>query len=273
MSTNEFEINGLELGTGTLPVTLAQEDIVIAGLWISNANYRVYSIDDDVITNVNAYDIPQNHGRGFLSNFKRGREIKFWIWVSWSSVSDFRTKLDALRKACYTPNAVLDMRVNGKIRRIKVNCTAAPNVWKHYNINFLKLEISFSSLESFWYELDTQATTSWNQTANFRLGVDNQGSAPSIPLIYVFFTAGASVTSVSVTANGYTITITWTFVSGDILRIGWGEGSTKKVYKNEVLVDYDGIFPTLEAGQNFFDFAFVWTFAGSALVLNKVQYV
>jgi hypothetical protein len=65
-------------------------------------------------------------------------------------------------------------RADGEYRNIKVNCTAQPDTFNHYNINFIQLSITFQSLEPFWYKEIYQVTNVTNKAINFTETVVNE---------------------------------------------------------------------------------------------------
>lgn len=266
---NENSLNTDTINGGDIPVTATQGTLVLNWLDIASADIKATNISDTTAVNLSAYDIPQNHGRGFLSYFKRWRTIAMTVYVKWDSESDFISNLDTFRKACYTPEAKLDWKRDGVIRRIKVNCTSNPQVFQHYNNTFLKLEVTFESLEPFWYKLDKQSTTISSKTASFQEEITNEGNAQADVVAYVLFWS-TNTTQVKMKINDYEITVDHTFSNNDVLKI---DGENKRVYVNETSIDYSGIFPFMGNASNFFTFTINWTFTADVLILNKKNYV
>ena len=60
------------------------------------------------------------------------------------------------------------------------------------------------------------------------------------------------------------------FSNNDILKIDW---ENKRVYVNDVEIDYSWIFPFMTSWTNFFNFTIDWTFVCDVLILNKKNYV
>lgn len=266
---NTNPLNTYPLNATKAPVTASQWILTLNGLDISSGSIKATNIQDNAIANVNSYDIPQNHGKGFLSYFKRGRAITMTIYIKWSSVSDFISNLDAFRKACFTENAFLDWKRDWVVRRIKVNCTSNPQVFNHYNIDFLKVQVSFEALEPFWYEIGYQSTSITDQTASFVEEISTLGTAQSDVQAYVLFETSNS-TEVKMKISENEITVNHNFSDGDVLHI---DGENKRVYVWETSVDYSGIFPFMWTGSNFFDFTINGTFNCDVLILNKKSYV
>jgi hypothetical protein len=95
--------------------------------------------------------------------------------------------LDSFRKACFTKNATLDWKRDGVIRRIKVNCTSNPQVFEHYNVNFARFNVTFTSFDPFWYKIDYQSTSISGKSATFQEEITNQGTAQSDVKAYILF--------------------------------------------------------------------------------------
>ena len=218
---------------------------------------------------MSAYDIPQNNGRGFLSYFNRGRQISMTIYVKWVSESDFIQKVDSLRKVCYTPNALLDWKRNGEVRRIKVSCTSFPQNFQHYNKDWISFDVSFTALDPFWYKLDNQSTSIFWQTGNFQEEITSDGTAESEIISYIIF-QNTNTTQVKMKVWDEEIIVNHSFSDNDILKI---DGEEKRVFVWNTEIDYDGIFPTLKQGTNFFNFTINGTFSADITILNKKNYI
>lgn len=266
---NTSPLNTLAINSWILPQIASSWILTLNWLDIATWNIKATNIQDDTIVNVSWYDIPQNNWRGFLSNFKRWRQIKMTVYIKWDNQSDFIANLDAFRKACFTPNANLDWKRDWIIRRIKVNCTSNPQNFNHYNVDFLKLEVSFESFEPFWYRLDNQSTSIFWQTDSFQEEVTSIWTAQSDVIAYVLFWNTDS-TQVKMKIWDNEIIIDNTFWNNDILKIDWEK---KRVYVNDSVIDYSWIFPFMSPWTNFFNFTINWTFSCDVLILNKKNYV
>lgn len=266
---NTFALNTQPLNVWPVPSILSQWILTLDGLDLSTWDIKATNIQDDAIANLSSYDIPQDHWRGFLSYFKRWRSISMMVYIKWSDASAFQTNLDNFRKSCFTKNAILDWKRDGVIRRIKVNCTSNPQIFQHYNIDFLKVQVAFECLEPFWYELNNQSTSIFWATASFLEEITNQWTAQSNVVAYVMFWSTNS-TEVKMKIWDDEITISQSFSNNDILKI---DGENKIVTLNDSQIDYSWIFPFMSVWNNVFNFTINWTFSCDVLILNKINYV
>lgn len=266
---NTSPLNTLPINSWETPTTAAQGILTLNWLDIATWNIKATNIQDNAIANLSSYNIPQNHWRGFLSYFKRGRTITMTVYIRWDNASDFQTNLDAFRKACFTENAVLDWKRDGEIRRIKVNCSSNPQNFQHYNIDFLRVDVTFESLEPFWYKLDNQSTNIFAKTASFQEEITAIWTAQSDVVSYILFWT-TNTTQVKLKIGDDEIIVDHSFSNNDILKIDW---ENKRVFVNDVEVDYFWIFPFMTSWINFFNFTINGTFVCDVLVLNKKNYV
>lgn len=267
---NSNLINSIPLNTWNPPSQTLIEKVQINNLWLLNDDYKIYNISDDLEVNLNEFPIPQRNGKGFLSYFKRGRQISISLYVRWVNQDDFIQKIDKLRQECFQENSILYyQKGNFPTRQIKVNCISFPEVHEHYNINFIAVNITFTTLDPFWSELVRQTTNIWSRSINFREEVTNLWTDITLPVIYLIFTE-ADLTSFSVEVGENIIIIDQILVDGDVVII---DSKNTRVLLNNIEIDYDWVFPEMKKGTNFFDFTFIWTFAVKTLILNDKNYV
>ena len=262
-------INTAPLNSWGIPWTASQGVLTLNWLDISSGDIITSNIQDSPEVDLTWYNNPQNHWMGLLSYFKRARTISMTVFVKWSNETNFLKNLDSFRKACFTKNATLDWKRDGVIRRIKVNCTSNPQVFEHYNVNFARFNITFTSFDPFWYKIDYQSTSISGKSATFQEEITNQGTAQSDVKAYILFWS-TNTTEVKLKINEDEITVTHSFSDNDILLIDW---ENKRVYVWETSVDYSGIFPYMWNWSNFFTFTIDGTFTCDALVINRKNYV
>lgn len=268
---NQNPLNNWSLNSANVPTSIEQDDFVINWFSISNENIKTFFFDDNAQVNLSASSRPQSDWSIFLSNFKEWRQIRLWVYIKWSDKSDFQSKLDELRKNIFKKNIFLDVKTDGAIRRIKVNCISSPKTLQHYNITFLRVEITFQALEPYWYLLQNQSTAIDNVTETFQEEITPIWTAPSDISAYIIFASASWTNQVKMKVwDENELIIDHSFSENDILRIDW---ENSKVFVNEIEVNYSGIFPIMEVWTNFFTFTINWTFTANVLILNKINYV
>lgn len=266
---NDNALNEVAVNSWSLPWIAVQWDLTINWVDLCTENIKATNIFDNANINLNAYDNPQSNWRGFLSNFKRWRTIAMTVYIKWATVSEFVSNLDLFRKICFTKNINLDWKRDWVIRRIVVNCTSDPQNFNHYNITFLKMDVTFESLEPFWYKLQNQTTSIFWQTASFQEEVTNKWTAESELVTYILFNSTDS-TEIKMDIWENEIVVNWTFEAWDIIQINW---ITKRVYLNWISVDYSWIFPFMQSWSNLIWFNIDWTFNCDIIILNRQNYV
>ena len=247
------------------------DDITINWFWIQNSNIhtRVFSYDNMV--DLQSYNLPKRNWRGLLWYYQRGKKISLEITIKWSDQEDFFNKIDELRKYIFQEEIYLSWKVNGKYRKIKVNCIQNGIKLEHYNITFLKTTLDFETLEPYFYlEAYQSSQISW-VSADVTQSISNQWTAPSDIIIYLLFWTWLSwVDTISIESWENTIAINETISDGDIIIINWEE---KTVKLNDVSIDYDGVFPSIWVNTSFINFSINWTFSANIITLNKINYV
>jgi len=267
---NESTLNASTLWSGSVPTAASLDDVSINNFWLQNEYIITSNIEDDTITDVSSYNNPQIHGRWFLSNFKRWRNISMQVTIKWDSQLDFLERLDNFRKEIYTEESELSwLRQDGEYRKIKVNCTSNPKIFNSYNLTFLTLDLTFESLEPFWYKESYQSKNITWKTASFTEEITNEWKAVSDVQFYVIVNSW-SLTETSIAIWDTEITITDTISAWDILYINWEE---KTVDINGTEIDYSWVFPTMSSSTNFFDYILTWTFEIDTIILNRKNYV
>ena len=253
------------------PLEVDQDSIAINGLWLQNQAYKISNLNFETTTDLETYSKPLRNWVGFLSNYKRIKNISFKVSVTWQDRNDFINKVDDLRKYIYWQNVNIDIKFKDwEVRRIVWNCNNAPVSLEHYNINWWEFEISFTTLEPFFHKLNNQVRTKTWLSANFREEITAQGTAESELTIYMFFKTGLSwVNEISLTDQRKTITINESIVDNDILVINWLDRSVKL---NWVEVDYDGEFLDIFPNTNFIDIAINGTWSADFIFVNKINY-
>ena len=267
---NNNIINTTTVNSGAEPSQAIIQDVQINNIGLIDWAYSAYWLNDSINTELNDFPIPQANGKGFLSYYKRERNISINLKIKWDTREEFLVNMDRLREECFQSQSMLYYkRWNTPIRQIRVNCVGFPEEYQHYNINVLDTTIEFIALDPFWYEDSRQSTTIESRTSDFVEEITNKGTDMSKPIVYyVFDTANLTGLELEVWSNK--IIIEESITDGDVLIINSEE---TEVLLNDIEIDYTGTFPEMEKWSNFFEFWFNWTFDVKTLVLNRKNYV
>jgi len=252
--------------------TSSQEDIAINGYWLQNTYIKTSSKNEWKIIDILSFNHPLNNWRWFLSNYKRGVTIDLQITIKWDNITDFNNRLSEFRKQIFIENSILDIKINWEVRRIIVNCKSAPKTEKHYNITFMKFDVSFESLEPNFYAISRDSRAYLNKTTSFNEEITNLWWDESDLLFYLQFKTWLTwVNTTTITIWSDSITINNNINDNDIIFINW---ETKSVTLNWIEIDYDWTFPKLQASWlNIVNFIINGTFEVDINVLNKIYYV
>lgn len=241
-----------------VPAETSIEYFMFDGYALSAWAYRVRTVDyDDLWTiDLQTFNSPMIDWGGVLSQLYRSKTVTFNMSITASTLHLLNDAIDWLKKYTMATEWRLEISVNWVVRRCKASRTSLEFNRKSYSLTFVSdVILTFVTLDPHWTE--KTATTSvetltWDKTYT----VDNTWTAPVFPITYINFdTWNASITSVSLTLGGNTMTITEAFADWDILTIDWGN---KRVKKNNTLIDYDWVFEPLDPWENIVDVAFNW---------------
>lgn len=259
-------------GTNPIPSTGSSDAIVFDGYGLQNANIITSNINyDDLLSiELNSFKYPRENGGGVLSKFYRGREIKLEITVKSDTGQNFNTLMDTVKKNLRKTEGYLSILVNTERRRIKATCTKFDTKREYYNITFCKIDVTFTTLEPFFYAETKQSYNFLGKTGTFSEEVTNLGSTDSLPVFYHIFGAGSAVTNVAFTAFSRTLSIANTFAANDILII---DAVNKSVTKNGVEIDYTGAFPVFPPGSNPFTTSYTGTVLADVTLIQDKNYL
>lgn len=224
-------------------------------------------VDSDDLQNIrlSKYELAYNNGDGFISRFYRGRTVRFIGTARANTPEEFETLLDTIKQKLSKKEAWLKVR-NKKIRATN---TSIKYNRDFYNITFSPIEIFFETCDPFW--------TAWADyysetgvTGSFAGEVSYTGTAPSSPRFFLVFSSGSNVSNVVLTFWGLSLTVPWSFVSGDVLLI---DAEKKEVKKNSTDIDFTGVFPEFSELSNPFTFAFTGAISADMTLIYNTNYL
>jgi hypothetical protein len=258
---NTQPLNTAELNSGTpLPEALTAADF-------DALEFDGYSLQSTEIISSEIYGFsgpsreivrfatPRADGGGLISANFRERRIRASGILKAASSSALETLLDTFKRRLSIEEGNLDLKVNGEVRRIKATL-ANPETFcdrrEGHHITTCPFDVEFLALEPMWKAIGYTTTTyEAVPTLAYSQSVSNAGTFKAKPVLVVIVDAASAITAFSFenTTNGEKIAVTTALASGDVLVI---DSEEKSVTKNGTELDYDGIFPNLEYGDNTF---------------------
>lgn len=236
------------------------DDIIFNSFWLQNANIITSFKDDYNLPRIdlNTYENPVIDWGWILNRKYTDKDITLkWVLLA-DTASLLQTLIDNFKLKTSEIEWYLEIKVDWIYRRTKATCIKS-NLFdkKNYDITRCPFEITFKTLEPFFYlRSDETVLEAW-VTNDITVDISYSGTARSYPKMLFAFNAGnTGVTQVAITLNGKTITISDTFINWDVMIVNC---ETKSVLVNGVDTDYDWVFPNLEYWTNIIETVFTKT--------------
>ena len=244
---NKFPLNSIPLNTITAQYALLSIPIGVLifndqELCVSEEGITALSSNQLDLPNFNlvSYKSPLIDNGGVVSHFITDRDLEFEIYIKGSDRVDYEDKVQAFKKKLVIQEWTLQLTIWSE----SLFCRASVTEFKRterdapYAGTF---SLKFKSLEN--YQPLTQTQLSYlNVTWNISAGITNFGHRETDLSITMSFTVATALTDITITINGYPITISNTFNPGDVLYIDWVNW---KVELNAIEINYDGLLPLL----------------------------
>lgn len=233
-----------------IPLSFSDADISFNDYPLKTDNICItyFNPYDSNDSEYNTYAVPRNNGVWFLSKYWRDKPLIIKWYIKTDTASELEAKIDELKKYLRGDQKILQYKLSdGTFRRVKATMTDIKFDRNHYNITWIKFEISLKVNEPFFYdkvmqEQITEGVGTWIFTEEYT----NNGSEVSEPQFFLFFDI-SSVTEFSLWINGRTIVFTGNISWGDVLFI---DCLNKKIQLNWIDQDYSWTFPSLEPWVN-----------------------
>ena len=231
----------------------AQDNIVFNGFSFQNINAITSKVlyDEMPIRKVRTFDIPREHGQKIVTDFYRTKRIRMVGVLRAASKEELNTKIDQMKLALSKRNSVLDIKINGVVRRFIATCETETIFDRDYfHVTFVRYDFVLSVYSSFGSDVSFTSSSLLDQSQlNFTKQVENTGTADTKPFIHVLFKSVDAITSIAITNNatGERMTVTENFSDGDILTI---DSDTKTVMLNGSRNRFLGVFFDLLTGLN-----------------------
>jgi len=232
----------------------SNDDIIFNWLWMQNANIVTSFKNDDNLPTIELtrFQNPVIDGGWLLARRYTNKQITLRWTIKASTGEELNNLIDVLKQKTSATEWFLDIKINWIYRRTKAT-VVSNNLFerKHFNISYVPFEITFETLDPFFYNREDATLTdtwiTWNHSTEFAYF----WSAPSQPRVYLIFTTATWTDEMIFTLNWKKLTVSRDMNDGDILLF---DSITKTVKVNWTEIDYAWSFPIIQYGDNLFDF-------------------
>jgi len=256
---NNSQLNDFQLNDQNTPVLLTAADYDILefegySFQTTTVVSKDIKIDSTPSRDLVTFNIPRDHGGGFIGDYFRARRVRVSGHVKATTAAALQTTLDTMKRSLSIGEGNLYYKpVGGDVRVIKATWSNPEQIFErreYYDITICPFDVEFLALEPFFHDLEyTSLTNEAVSNLAYNNNIENLGTFQSRAVIVIIFESATAVTGINFenTTNGQAIAVNTAFSSGDVLTI---DGEARSVTLNGVEVDYDGIFPNIEYGAN-----------------------
>lgn len=233
-------------------------DVSFCGYSLANDNILLSEIDIEAmpVRDLQSVRVPRGHGQIVVGDFWDKKMVRLRGMVIGDDSSDLERKLDDLKKNLAIADGELDIVRGGVVRRFiatLVNADSCINRAKHYMINRADIVLEFVCMspdKPFGEDVFYSSYFVSSQTL-LTLGyeVSHEGSAFTLPVFILTFSAVNNITSVEITntTTNEAIKIDRTFAVTDRIKI---DGEQVEVSNTGEEIGFAGTFPRLINGKN-----------------------
>lgn len=229
--------------------------------WVSIQDCATLYVDEMNLNDINqidlsTFDSPQTDGGGVAGYYVRGKTIKFKAIIKEATEDLCTAAIWNLKKVMFWQEKPLLVRVLWEYRTCLCNLTSFVCT-QDDNKKMAFMDIELRAMEDFHLVADA-STAYLAVTSNFNPTISNDGEKSTFwRFIFVFWAWNTWVTGLSITIDGYVLTLTQALADGDVLVI---DGENKEVTLNNVEIDYDWVVDCkLQVGYNVVQIAFTAT--------------
>jgi hypothetical protein len=274
---NTAPYNGLfqQVGAGV------PDEIEFDGFSLQNSNIIVSTLTEDStpIRDLDVREIPRDDGSVVLTSFWRRKVITMAGHCMTNTACELDTLLDEIKKNLSPFEGPLDIKdACGNQRRYVATLTNGDQIFAQrqgYHITICPFVFQFTAFgPPFGESVDFNLQNVFdNSNLDFNYELQNPGTYKTTPQIVMIFTAASGVTDLTFTnsTNGKAIKITTAISPLDIIEI---DCVNQIVRRNSAVIDYDGVFPDFNIGQNFYNISITGAAATYTLTIKyKTTYL
>lgn len=244
---NQFPLNSIPMNTSTVAYTLIpipewilifnEQELCAFEEWVAALTTNKYDLPN---FNLVSYKSPLIDNWGVVSHLISDRDLEFEVYIKGDDVVDFWDKVQAFKKKIVQQEGTLKLVIWSQTLFCKASVTEFTRTERDapYASTF---RLRFKSLESYndWFQTQLSYI---NVLGNISAGITNEGHRETDLSIVMSFTTATALTDITITVNGFPITISNTFNSWDVLFI---DSVTGIVQLNAVEIEYTWLLPAL----------------------------
>ena len=216
----------------------------------SDGSVRVRNSNHDDLWSIklDTFNAPRVDWGWVLWQYYRSKDISLDISLNADSVALLNALIDDFKKNTRKTEWWLEIYLDSTVRRVKASVVDLKFNRQYFNITFCQeVTITFRTMDPHWQEKNATSSSYLWITADLNEEIENTGNVDVYPNFYFNFSSVVSLWSVSIEMWWYSIGITETINTWDVLIIDW---TNRDVTLNWTSIDYTWTFPLLEVWDN-----------------------
>lgn len=203
------------------------------------------NIDDTADIDFNTYSRANSDWQGIDSIWYRRKSIIVKGVLHADSTTDLANEITSLKSAMSQRNKeFVYKRWNDEIVKTTASAVKVTIPREYFHITFVPVEIEIVTVDPFFYGVIPNELFFSAQTGNISASISNiWWDTYTRPTIVLSFTSASWVSSIDVWIWGVTLSINATVATGQSITI---DCKAKTVKRGADMIDYTGIFPSLE---------------------------
>lgn len=225
-------------------------------------NVRVIQSNHDDIWEIqfDTYQTPLQDGWWVLGKYYRSKEIQLVLSVNWDTKEWLNMLIDEIKYQTSKTEWILRITINWLVREWTATCTSLKFNRMNYNVSWTwNVVLTFTCVNPHSHFETPSSASIIGQTGTYQWNIDYEWRAETYPKLSLTMDSWSS-TWMSFTLNWYTIAITTSLSSSDVIVF---DGDTKKVTVNWTEVAYTWPFTPIVYWENIFSVTNSWTYTGS----------
>lgn len=254
---NTFKYNAGLFGSNSNGVTVYSSDMVVFnGYSLSDGVINTCTLIDDNAPKRDLIDFknPRSDGLGVVGDYWREKIIYLEGYIKGASWTATEAALETLKSSLRKREQYLDITRNGVVRRYLATWIEPDSVFKNrtgHDVNVVKWYIKFQVDTSFAMDRTYNSNNVLVSASPGSIVPMNSGTYKALPIFVIVANATTTLSSNTIQVQNTTTNelIKWTgnMVTGDVLVF---DSEAQSVTLNGVVVDFKGLFPTLDTGAN-----------------------